>query len=104
MSDYRIDFEAMPWETSEPGVRQKAVQRNGQRLRLVEFIRGEIEPDWCTAGHIGYVLAGEMRIDFDGCVTHFFSGDGLIIPEGQDSRHKVLVVSEVVKLVLVESV
>ncbi len=87
-----------------PGVRFKAHEQGGRKLRFVEFSKDFVEPDWCIKGHIGYVLEGEMDIDFDGNIVHFGPGDGLFIPTGEDSKHIAKVLTDVVRLVLVEDV
>jgi hypothetical protein len=76
---YKIDFESMRWESPMAGVRFKAYEQGGKKLRLVEFGREFVEPDWCTKGHIGYVLEGQMEINFDGNVVAFGPGDGIFI-------------------------
>ena len=37
MNQYKIDFESMEWEVPADGVRFKAFQQDGRKLRLVEF-------------------------------------------------------------------
>lgn len=102
MDERRIDFGSLPWQTPLPGARYKASQHGNRRIRLVEFTKGFVEPDWCTKGHIGYVLSGEMDVDFDGQVVRFSAGDGLVIPGGEENRHKATVITDVVTLILVE--
>ena len=102
MEKYRIAFDSLSWESQLPGVRYKAFVHGGTKLRLAEYSRGFVAPDWCTEGHVGYVLEGEVDIDFGGRVVRFSAGDGLFIPEGEAHRHKPIVVTDVVRLVLVE--
>ncbi len=104
MERYNVDFGSMSWEQPAPGVRIKAHEQNGRRLRLAEFSKDFIEPDWCTRGHIGYVLEGEMEVDFHGQVVSFRAGDGLFIAPGYEHRHKARVLTGSVKVVLVEDV
>ena len=100
MDDQRIDFGSLAWQSPLPGARYKAYQRGNRRLRLVEFTKGFVEPDWCTRGHIGYVLHGEMTVDFAGHVVRFSAGDGLFIPEGEENRHKATVIPDSVEEVI----
>jgi quercetin dioxygenase-like cupin family protein len=102
MDQRRIDFGSLVWQTPLPGVRYKAFQHGNRRIRLVEFSKGFVEPDWCRKGHMGYVLSGEMDVDFDGHVVRFSAGDGLVIPAGEENRHKARVLTDVVRLFLVE--
>ncbi len=102
MEQYKIDFESMAWESPAVGVRFKAYEQGGKRLRLVEFSKEFVEPDWCTNGHIGLILEGKMEIDFDGNVIIFKAGDGVFIPAGEEYKHKGRVLTGKVKAILVE--
>ena len=104
MEHHRVDFESMVWETPAAGVRCRSYERNGRRLRLAEFSREFAELDWCVKGHIGYVLEGRMEVDFDGRVAQFEAGDGLFIPAGQEHKHKGKVLTDVVRMILVEDI
>ncbi len=104
MEQYKIDFDSKPWETPAKGVRFKAYEQGGRKLRLAEFTKEFVEPDWCTKGHIGYVLEGQMEIDFDGKVIVFRPGDGVFIPAGEEHKHKAKVLTDKVKVILVEDV
>ena len=102
MEQYRLDFESIAWESPADGVRFKAYQQNNKKLRLVEFSKNFVEPDWCTRGHIGYILAGQMEIDFDGNKEVFGPGDGVFIPAGRQHKHKGRVLTDKVKAILAE--
>jgi len=104
MEQYRIDFDSMPWQTPAVGVKFKAYEQGGRKLRIVEFAKEFVEPDWCTKGHIGYILEGQMEIDFDGKVIQFGPGDGVFIPAGEKHKHKGKVLTDVVKVILVEDI
>ena len=104
MKQHKIDFKSLAWETPAAGVRFKAWERSGRRLRLAEFTKEFVEPDWCTRGHIGYILDGRIEIDFDGRVIAFGPGDGLFIPAGREHRHKARILTDTARLVLVEDV
>jgi quercetin dioxygenase-like cupin family protein len=101
---YKIPFDVMPWEVPADGVRFKAYDQDGRKLRLVEFTEEFIEPDWCTKGHIGYILEGQMELDFDGDLIVFGPGDGVFIPAGPEHKHKGRVLTDKVKAILVEDV
>ena len=97
-----MDFNSMPWVGPAPGVRFKAAERDGRKLRLVEFTHEFVEEDWCARGHTGFVLEGEIEIDFDGTTVKAYAGQGIMIPPGPRSRHKARVLSGTARLVLVE--
>jgi len=103
MKQHRVDFGSIPWEQPAAGVRFRAYEQDGRRLRLAEFSKDFVEPDWCTKGHIGYVLEGVMEVDFRGNAVTFRAGDGVFIPPGSAHGHKARVLTDFVKVILVES-
>ena len=104
MSEFKIDFDTMPWDGGREGMRFKEYCEGGRRLRLVEFQTSEGFDGWCEVGHIGYVLAGSLRIDFKGTVLDFGKGDGLFIPAGNESAHRALSIEPGTRLLMVEDV
>ncbi len=94
----------MEWEEPAEGIRFKVYEQDGRKLRLVEFAKEFVEPDWCCKGHIGYILEGQIEIDFDGDVITFGPGDGLFIPAGEEHKHIGRVLTDKVRAILVEDV
>ena len=101
MKPCRIDFDEIPWEAPIEGLRAKAVERDGRKLRLVEYFP-EMEPHWCDRGHCGYVLEGRFEIRFDSETVVVEEGDGIFIPPGREHRHMGRVLSDRVRVVFVE--
>lgn len=101
MIEYRIDFDRLDWVSPIPGVRQKEYVDGEKRVRLVEYTR-EMEPHWCSKGHFGYIIEGRFEIEFDGGKEVFETGDGVFIPDGEEHRHKAVVLSTSVRVVFVE--
>lgn len=91
MNNYLINFRSISWKNPAKGFRYKEYCDTLQKIRLVEFTDELIEKDWCTKGHAGYVLDGKMSVDFNGRIVNFNKGDGIIIPEGEDSKHKAII-------------
>ena len=104
MEQYKIDFESMEWQSPAAGVRFKAFEQSGRKLRLVEFSKEFVEQDWCTKGHIGYLLEGQMEINFDGKVITFGQGDGVFIPAGKKHKHRAKVLTDTIKGILIEEI
>lgn len=102
MENYVVDFESMPWKEPGPGVRFKVLVQGQKRLRIIEFSEEFVEPDWCLKGHIGYVLEGEMEIEFEGVVRKYKAGDGLFIPKGEENKHRHYSTIKSTRLFLVE--
>jgi quercetin dioxygenase-like cupin family protein len=97
-----VGLGSIPWESPVAGVRFKRYEHNGQSLRLAEFTKEFVEADWCSKGHIGYVLEGVITVDFHGKDVVFVAGDGLFIPPGSEHRHKARAITDSVTLVLVD--
>jgi quercetin dioxygenase-like cupin family protein len=100
MTKYKVDFESIPWENPATGIRFKSYQQGERKLRLIEFLKEFVEQNWCTKGHIGYVLEGKMAVDFDGKSIEFDPGDGIFISPG--NKHKAKILTDLVKVILVE--
>jgi hypothetical protein len=66
VSVLKVDFGGMQWQGRREGVRDKTYSEGGRRIRLVEFDTSDAFEGWCLDGHIGYVLAGGLEIDFRG--------------------------------------
>jgi quercetin dioxygenase-like cupin family protein len=97
-------WDAIAWETPAPGVRTKTVVRGGKKLRLVEFGRDFVEPEWCTRGHAGLVLEGEMDLNVDGSIVKLRAGDAVMLPGGAEHRHKHHATIAPTRLFLVEEI
>jgi len=103
MMKYRVDFDSLSWDSPVKGARFKVHKHGEKQLRLVEFSKEFAEPDWCGRGHIGYVLEGRADLDFNGKVETLHAGDGVFIPAGEQHKHKLKVLTDVVKFILVEN-
>ncbi len=98
MLSFKVDFDALPWQSSLPGARFKVHRDGAKQLRLVEFTSEFVEPDWCEKGH------GALEIDFRGRVISYPEGAGIFIPAGPAGAHKARSVTAVTRLVLVEDI
>ena len=101
MSIYKIELKQAPWESPMKRLRFKVIKDSRKQLRVVEY-SNEMEPHWCEKGHMGYVLEGQMEIQFTHKKVVFYPGDGLLIPSGKDHRHSAKVLSEKAVLIMFE--
>ena len=91
---YQIQFDKIPWESPVAGVRHKFADYMGQRIRLVEYTQ-DLPPHWCEQGHCGYLLSGQMAIEYQNTkIVYYSEGDGILIPDGPEHKHKGRVLSE----------
>jgi len=103
MTQRRIDFSELDWETPMPGARFKRHVAGAQVMRLVEFTEELVEPDWCRKGHTGYVIEGRMTIEFEGENVTYNAGDALFLAATEADKHMATVApGEKVVLFLVE--
>ncbi len=70
----------------------------------MEYDKSFIEQVWCIIGHMGYVIEGEIEIDFNGENINYRPGDAVFILPGEAHKHKLKVVSDKAMLFLVEDV
>ena len=104
MEQYRVLFDSLEWQSSIHGARFKAFRSGSKQVRLVEFTSEFIEPDWCVKGHIGFVIQGELEIDFHGHLVRYPEGSGVFIPSGSASGHKGRSITPTALLFLVEEI
>lgn len=102
--DARVRFDDLPWTAGAPGLREKAVERGGHRVRLVELSDGYAESDWCTKGHVGVVREGVLEVARGPAVARYETGDVFILAPGVDDRHRARARSARVVVLLVEDV
>ena len=99
---YRVPFDALEWQNGISGARFKVFQSGTKQLRLLELTREFIEPEWCEKGHAGFVVQGELEIDFQGKAVRYPQGSGIFIPAG--TAHKARSITPAVLLFLVEDI
>ncbi len=61
----KLDFESIAWADDQPDIHSRAQEALGQRWAIVEYEAGAAREEWCTDGHRGYVLAGQIEYEFD---------------------------------------
>lgn len=97
---HRIDFSKAE-EKAASFNRGRTIEQDGKRFRLAEFDAGFVEEEWCRKAHSGYVLQGELEIEFETGREQFLPGDALSIPPGEN--HRAHVAKGTVRLFLVEN-
>lgn len=101
--DYRVAFAETDWEPALEGTaRLKRVARGGKAFRLLELTPASNHPDWCEAGHLGFVVEGELEIEFAAKTVRFSAGDALSIPHGAADRHRPRALSGRALMFLIE--
>lgn len=104
MEKCKVMFDSLVWQEAMPGARFKIFSDGKKQMRLLEFTSEFVEPHWCEKGHIGFVLNGELEIDFDGQIVSYSPGAGIFIPTGAPTKHKARSITPSVQLFLVEDV
>ena len=101
MSQYKVIFENLNWDIPSEGVKNKIFRQGNKQLRLVVFSK-DMEPHWCETGHYGYVLEGQMEIEYEAEKVLYQTGDGIFIPPGFEHRHRAKVLTDFIKVIFVE--
>ncbi|WP_375201575.1 cupin domain-containing protein [Hyphococcus sp.] len=101
--DYRVAFAETEWEPALGGsARLKRVARGGKVFRLLELTPASNHPDWCEARHMGFVVEGDLEIEFAAKTVRFTAGDAIIIPDGAGDRHRPRALSGRALMFLIE--
>jgi quercetin dioxygenase-like cupin family protein len=83
-----VDFSRIAWGgTASSGRRVKAATLGDKRVRLFEMTPGYAEQDWCSEGHMGYVLQGEFVAEFEDGSEIWSRGTAFLIPAGTAHRN-----------------
>lgn len=60
-----VPFDDMEWADDAPGIRAKEAEVDDSRWAIVEYEEGAGREEWSEDGHRGFVMAGEIRYEFD---------------------------------------
>ena len=72
-------------------------------MRLVEY--SKVMPShWCEKGHYGYLIEGQMEIEFENAKMIYNPSDGISIPDGPGHRHTGKALTEKVSVFFIEKV
>lgn len=79
-----IPLASTPLEAEAPGIASRAVDVGGVRWALVEYEPRILREEWCTEGHSGYLLEGDVTYEFaDGQPKlQLRAGDAFTLPRG----------------------
>lgn len=100
---YKAEFDKLEWESPIQGVSHKYIDQNDLRIRLVEYSK-EMPLHWCEQGHYGFLIEGQLEIDYKSEKIVYKSGDGIFIPDGSDRKHQGKALTEKVLVFFIENV
>lgn len=84
-----LDLEAADW-TDRGRARLKELTAHGRRVRLVEFLPGFSDPNWCLKGHAVYVLSGVLESEYADGFSSRRAGEAYVVPSGVKHRSRNL--------------
>jgi len=64
----------------------KEILIKNKRFQIVEYEENASHPDWCTTGHVGFVLEGEIMYELEEGELRVQEGKGFFLPSG--TRHR----------------
>ena len=76
---YKADFDQLDWALPIEGIRHKVIDQDDVRMRLVEYSKA-MPPHWCQKGHYGYLIEGQMEMEYAHSKIVYNPGDGIFIP------------------------
>jgi quercetin dioxygenase-like cupin family protein len=71
-----IDFGSLDWADDQTDIHSRSASALGRRWAIVEYEPGAARQEWCTDGHRGYVLAGQIEYEFDDGSAPLAIGEG----------------------------
>jgi quercetin dioxygenase-like cupin family protein len=82
-----VPFDSEQWLDEADGVRALVCDVGGARWAVVEYAPGAGRPEWCTIGHRGFVVSGQIEYAFEsGGTLTAETGQGFVLPEGDGHR------------------
>jgi len=82
-----VPFDAEQWAHEADGVRALVRDVDGTRWAVVDYAPGSGRPEWCSVGHLGFVLSGEIEYEFEsGGSIAARTGQGFVLPGGEPHR------------------
>jgi quercetin dioxygenase-like cupin family protein len=84
----KLDFGAIAWADDQPDIHSRAAKALGQRWAIVEYEPAAAREEWCTDGHRGYVLSGQIEYEFDDGTARLRveAGQGFYLAAGTGHR------------------
>ncbi len=79
-------FSQIPWQRVSEVASQKILDDGEYRLRLLKLSPGFQEAEWCTRGHVGYIIEGALHIEFEDSQVVYNAGDALLIRPGKPHK------------------
>jgi hypothetical protein len=83
-----VDLPSADWEDEGPGIRARVGRAAGSRWALVEYGAAAQRDEWCTDGHRGYVVEGQIEYEFDdgSPPLRLAHGQGFVLAAGSGHR------------------
>lgn len=79
----------------------KELVAHGRRVRLVEFLPGFSDPNWCLKGHAVYVMSGVLESEYADGLSSRQAGEAYVVLSGTRHRSRNLS-AEPVRLLIVD--
>jgi quercetin dioxygenase-like cupin family protein len=100
---YKAEFDKLEWASPIKGIRHTYIDQNNLRIRLFEYSK-EMPLHWCEKGRYGYLIEGQMEIEYEKGKIVYKTGDRIFIPDGFDHKHRGKALTEKVVVFFMEKV
>jgi quercetin dioxygenase-like cupin family protein len=84
MACTKIPLADMEWAQGGHPLERKKAHPSG--ITLLEFAPGFEDANWCTNGHVIYVLQGRLALQLEDRVIELHSGEACVLDAG--TRHR----------------
>ena len=81
-----LDFSQREMKKNPDHTSVREIVVGNKHVEIVEYEENASHSDWCIAGHIGFVLDGEIMYELEDGELRILKGKGFLLPSG--TRHR----------------
>jgi quercetin dioxygenase-like cupin family protein len=81
-----LDFSNVEASQNPDHTQYREILVHDKRFRIVEYEKNASHPDWCSKGHHGFVLEGEIMYELENGSARVRAGNAFLISPG--TRHR----------------
>jgi quercetin dioxygenase-like cupin family protein len=85
MGHERVVFSSLSWKQGGHPLEKKKTGDLGG-MTLLRFEQGFSDPNWCVNGHVGYVIEGVLRLEYQDTIVDIGPGEAFVIDP--DTPHR----------------
>ena len=81
-----LDFSKIELKKNPDHTGLKEIFIRNKRFQIIEYETNASHPDWCSTGHVGFVIEGEIMYELESSEIRVQKGKGFYLPSGTKHR------------------